>query len=106
MSNDADRLVKVDHYFAYSLLERYIKTRYTSLAAWNLSSYSPMFSDSERQVNCNYLKVLMGTTNMEDTIKFISLLLLVFPLFTEATHGGEYILYTVSSILFFQLLAS
>ena len=27
---------------------------------------------------------------MADTTKFISLLLLVFPLFTEATHGGEY----------------
>ena len=34
----------------------------------------------------------MGTTNMDDmyTTKFISLLLLVFPLFTEATHGVEY----------------
>ena len=32
---------------------------------------------------------------MDDTIKFISLLLLVFPLFTEATHGGENIHYTV-----------
>ena len=27
---------------------------------------------------------------MVNTTKFISLLLLVFPLFTEATHGGEY----------------
>ena len=31
----------------------------------------------------------IGTTKMEDTTKFISLLLLVFPLFTKATHGGE-----------------
>ena len=27
---------------------------------------------------------------MEDTTKFISLLLLVFPLSTEANHGGEW----------------
>ena len=35
---------------------------------------------------------IVGTTNMDDmyTIKFIFLLLLVFPHFTEATHGGEY----------------
>ena len=38
---------------------------------------------------------IVDTTNMDDTIKFIFLLLLVFPLFTEATHGGEYIHYTV-----------
>ena len=34
---------------------------------------------------------------MEATTKFISLLLLVFPLFTEATHGGEYSYIVVGS---------
>ena len=49
-----------------------------------------MFSDAVRKVNhelCN--SIIMGTTNMEDTAKTISLLL-VFILSTEANHGGEY----------------
>ena len=51
-----------------------------------------MFSDLEKKVNNNLCNGISGH-NMEDTTKFISLLLLVFPLFTEATHGGEYILH-------------
>ena len=50
-----------------------------------------MFSDAVRKVNhklCN--SIIMGTTNMEDTAKIISLLLLVFTLSAEANHGGEY----------------
>ena len=78
----------VNHYFAYSLLGWYLK-RYTSLALWNLSSsyIPPMLSSSGRNVNYN----LCNSTMKMDDIKFISLLLL-FPLFTEATHGGEYTL--------------
>ena len=42
----------------------------------------------------------MGASSIEDATKFISLLLLVFPLFTEATHGGEYTLCTVSIVFY------
>ena len=63
-------------------------TRHTSLAVWDLSS---TVRQCKQKSKPQPALTIMGTTNMEDTIKFISFLLLMFPLFTEASHGGEYV---------------
>ena len=69
-------------------------TRHTSLAVWDLSSTTHVLRCREKSKPQPAL-IVKDTTNMDDTIKFISFLLLMFPLFTEASHGGEYVHYTV-----------